>query len=81
MFGYFADCTVVMPLFLLIAFVPKCGRRNAEVQVVTSMGFVTGLALTEEPTTGLALTEEPTFHNVFKLPINRSVPKNKVTLH
>ena len=45
------------------------------------MGFVTGLALTEEPTTGLALTEEPTFHNVFKLPINRSVPKNKVTLH
>ena len=63
------------------ALVPKCGRRNAEVQVVTSMGFVTDLALTEEPTTGLALTEEPTFHNVFKLPINRSVPKNKVTLH
>ena len=72
-FGYFADCTVVMPLFLRIpnAFVPKCGRRNAEVQVVTSMGFVTGLAL----------AEEPTFHNVFRLPVNRSVPKNKVTLH
>ncbi len=66
-FGYLADCTVVMPLFLRIAnaFVPKCGRRNAEVQVVTSMGFVTGLAL----------AEEPTFHNVFRLPVNRSVPK------
>ena len=60
-----------MPLFLRIAnaFVPKCGRRNAEVQVVTSMGVVTALA------------EEPTFHNVFRLPVNRSVPKNKVTLH
>ena len=34
--GYFADCTVVMPLFPRIAnaFEPKCGRRNAEVQVV-----------------------------------------------
>ena len=72
-FGYFAECTVVMPLFPRIAnaFVPKCGRRNAEVQVVTSMGFVTGLAL----------AEESTFHNVFRLPVNRSVPKNKVTLH
>ena len=39
--------------------------------MVTSMGFVTGLAL----------AEEPTFHNVFRLPVNRSVPKNKVTLH
>ena len=66
-FGYFADCTVVIPLFLGIAnaFVPKCGRRNAEVQVVTSMGVVIGLAL----------AEEPTFHNVFRLPVNRSVPK------
>ena len=65
-FGYFADCTVVMPLFLRIAnaFVPKCGRRNAEVHVVTSMGFVTGPAL----------AEEPTFH-VFRLPVNRNVPK------
>ena len=53
------------------AFVLKCGRRNAEVQVVTSKGFVTGLAL----------AEEHTFHNVFRLPVNRSVPKNKVTLH
>ena len=71
-FGYFADCTVVMPLFLRIAnaFVPKCGRRNAEVQVVMSIGFITVLAL----------AEEPTFHNVFRLPVNRSVPKNKVTL-
>ena len=62
-----------MPLFLRIAnaFVPKCGRRNAEIQVVTSMGVVTGLAL----------AEEPTFHNVFRLPVNRSVPKNKVTFH
>ena len=64
---------IVMPLFLRIAnaVVPKCGRRNAEVQVVTSKGFVTGLAL----------TEEPKFHNVFRLPVNGSVPKNKVTLH
>ena len=47
-------------------FVPKCGRRNAEVQVVTSMGFVTGLAL----------AEEPTFDNVFRrLTVNRSVRK------
>ena len=52
-FGYFADCTVVMPLFLRIAnaFVPKCGRRNAEVQassqVVTCKGVVTGLALSQ----------------------------------
>ena len=51
---------------------PKCGRWNADVQVVTSMGFVTGLAL----------AEEPTFHNVFRrLPVNRSVPKNQVALH
>ena len=68
-FGYIADCTVVlvMPLFLRIAnaFVPKCGRWNAEVQVVTSMGVVTGLAL----------AEEPTFHNVFRLPVNRSGQK------
>ena len=42
-FGYFAVCTVVIPLFLRIAnaFVPKCGRRNAEVQV-TCKGVVTG---------------------------------------
>ena len=72
-FGYFADCTVVMPFFLRIAnaFVSKCGRRNAEVHVVTSKVFVTGLAL----------AEETTFHNVFRLPVNRSVPKNKVILH
>ena len=38
------------------AVVPKFGRRNAEVQVVTSKGFVTGLAL----------AAEPTFHNVFR---------------
>ena len=48
-----------------IAFVPKCGRRNAEVQV-TNMGFVTGLAL----------AEKPTFPNVFRrLTVRRSVPK------
>ena len=47
------------------AFVPKCGRRNSEVQVVTSMGFVTGLAL----------AEEPTFHNAFRLPVNRRCQK------
>ena len=47
-FGYFADCTVVMPLFLRIAnaFVPKCWRRNAQVQV-TCKGVVTGLALSQ----------------------------------
>ena len=54
-----------------IAFVPKCGRRNAEVQVVTSKGFVTGMAS----------TEEPTFHSVFRLPVTRSVTKNTATLH
>ena len=54
------------------AFVPKCWSQNVEVQVVMSKGFVTGLAL----------AEEPTFHNDFRrLPVNRSVPKNKVTLH
>ena len=47
------------------AFVPKRWCRNAKVQV-TSMGFVTGLAL----------TEKPTFQNVFRrLTVNRSVPK------
>ena len=75
-FGYFADCTVVktsnaiVSLNCYTAFVPKC-RRNAEVQVMTSKDFGTGLAL----------AEEPTFHNVFRLPVNRSVPKNKATLH
>ena len=72
--AYSARIPIISPTVSLNcynAFVPKCGRRNAEVQVVTSMGFVTGLAL----------AEEPTFHNVFRLPVNRSVPKNKVTLH
>ena len=50
----------------------KCGRRNAEVRVASM-----GVALTGS----LALAEEPTFHNVFRLPVNKSVPKNKVTLH
>ena len=46
-------------------FVPKYGRQNADAQV-TSMGFVTGLAL----------AEEPILHNVFRrLTVNRSVPK------
>ena len=36
-----------------------------------------GVALTGS----LALAEEPTFHNVFRLPVNKSVPKNKVRLH
>ena len=50
----------------------KCGRRNVEVRVSSK-----GVALTGS----LALAEEPTFHNVFRLPVNKSVPKNKVTLH
>ena len=49
------DCNAIVSLNYYNAFVPKCGRLNAEVQVVTSKGFVTGLAL----------AEEPTFHNVF----------------
>ena len=61
----------IVSLNCYTAFVTKCERRNAEVQVVTSKGFVTGLAL----------AEEPTFHNVTRLPVNRSVPKNEVTLH
>ena len=52
-------------------FVPKCGRLNAEVQVVMSKRFVTGMAS----------TEEPTFHSVFRLPVTRSVTKNKATFH
>ena len=50
----------------------KCGRRNAEVRVASM-----GVALTGS----LALAAEPTFPNVFRLPVNKSVPKNKVTLH
>ena len=53
-FGYFAYCIVVMPLFFRIALLLLyVGVRYAEVQV-TNMGFVTGLAL----------AEKPTFHNV-----------------
>ena len=73
-FPYFADSTVVMPLFLLIAILLLC--RNVGVGMLrfgwSSMGVVTG---------GLALAEDPTFHDVFRLPVNRSVPKNNVTLH
>ena len=51
-FGYFADCTVVMPLFLLIAIL-----RNVCVGMLrfrwSSMGAVAGR---------LALAEKPTFH-------------------
>ena len=61
----------IVSLNFYSAFVPKYGRRNAKVQVVTSKGFVTGLAL----------TEKPTFHNVFRIPVNRSVQKNKATVH
>ena len=78
-FGYFADCTVVMPLFLRIAnaFVPKCGRRNAEVQVMC-MGVVTGGDVQGRHhrsgiVTGLALSDEPTFHNVFRLTVKTEV--------
>ena len=78
-FPYFAECTVVMPLFLLIAnaFVPKCGRRNAEVQVtckgVVTGGDVQGRRHRSGIVTGLALSDEPTFHNVFRLPVNKKV--------
>ena len=70
--GYFADCTVVMPLFLLIAIL-----RNVGVGMLRFERSSKGVALTG----GLTLAEEPTFHNVFRLPVNKSVPKNKVTLH
>ena len=56
----------------LNCYTAKCGRRNAEVRVASM-----GVALTGS----LALAAEPTFHNVFRLPVNKSVPKNKVTLH
>ena len=78
-FGYFADCTVVMPLFLRIAnaFVSKCGRRNAEVQVtckgVVPGGDVQGRSHMSGIVTGLALSEEPTFHNVFRLTVKTEV--------
>ena len=53
----------IVSLNCYTAFVSKCGRRTADVQVVTSKGFVTGVAL----------AEEPTFHNVFRgLTVNRS---------
>ena len=67
-FGYFADCTVVMPLFLLIAILLLC--RNVGVGMPrfgwSSMGVVTG---------GLTLAEESTFHNVFRLPVNKCAKK------
>ena len=72
-FGYFADCTVVMLLFLLIAILLLC--RDVGVGM-RRFGWSSTVV-----TSGLALAEEPTFHNVFKLPVNKSVPKNKVTLH
>ena len=53
----------IVSLNCYTAFVPKCGGRNAEVRVVMSKGFVTGLAL----------AEEPTFHNVFRLPVSTEV--------
>ena len=71
-FSYFADGTVVMPLFLLIAIL-----RNVGVGMLRFESSK-GVALTG----GLALAEEPTFHNVFRVPVNnKSVPRNKVTLH
>ena len=54
-FAYFAECTVVMPLFLLIAILRNVGALRGR----------------------LALAEEPTFHNVFRLPVNKSVPKKR----
>ena len=78
-FGYFADCTVVyfgnwcinkviiiiMPLFLLIAILQNVGVGMPRFEW-SSMGIVTG---------GLALAEEPTFHNVFRLPVNKKCAK------
>ena len=61
-FAYFAECTVVMPLFLLIAILRNVGVGM--LRFVSSMAVVTG---------GLALAEEPTFHNVFRLPVNKKV--------
>ena len=56
---------------------PKCGRRNAEVQV-TCMGVVTGGDVQGRHhrsgiVTGLALSDEPTFHNVFRLTVKTEV--------
>ena len=48
-FGYFADCTVVIvSLNCYTAFVPKCWRRNAEVQYCGdehTSGFVSRLVV------------------------------------
>ena len=64
-FGYFADGTVVMPLFLLIAIL-----RNVGVGML-SFESSKGVALTG----GLALAEETTFQNVFRLPVNKKCAK------
>ena len=71
-FGYFADCTVVMPLFLLIAIL-----RNVGVGMLR-FGCRAGASHSQAAS---PWAEEPTFHNVFRLPVNKSVSKNKVTLH
>ena len=60
-FAYFADGTVVMPLFLLIAIL-----RNVGVGMLRFESSK-GVALTG----GLALVEEPTFHNVSRVPVNK----------
>ena len=49
-FGYFAGCTVVMPVSPN-CYTAKCGRRNAEVRVASMGVALTGsLALAAEPT-------------------------------
>ena len=61
----------------LNCYTAKCGRRNAEVQVtckgVVTVGNVQGHRLRSGIVTGLALSDEPTFHNVFRLPVNKKV--------
>ena len=64
-FGYFADCTVVMPLIILIPIL-----RNVGVGMLRFESSK-GVALTG----GLTLAEEPTFHNVLRVSVNKKCAK------
>ena len=70
-FAYFAECTVVMPLFLsLNCYTAKCGRRNAEVR----MGVVSQARL--------PWLSSPHFIMFSGYQFNKKkCAKNKVTLH
>ena len=70
-FGYFADCTVdTLPLFILIIITILLLCRNVGVGMLR-FGWSSMSVITD----GLVMAEEPTFHNVFRLPVNKIVPK------